>query len=425
MSAKPVFRGQCIVISLLFAACPLYLPEKVQIKTEPAIYLPLGSPDSLQEKMNLPLNGLATVKPEAGDAAVYDFQGEYGDTRAFIIRITLVEGKPLGAGLPPAPPALPGVTPPDITIDFAKAGISQIKSADNGIELKEIQDILGKYKGLKFRSVPAYLYIQGPARIFENGNVTAAINARPDTELLPKGPVNPCTVPAFPGSKDEPMTWPLLPKPETRFDLKDTLNQENPPKELKFDCEINIENITIKYDELDAVREEFKTPLSAVLVLVLPFQFSAEREIPILSERNDEPDKAIHLLEEGGDLFGRKRAGGESSGAVQDVLERMQSLMIRVNIENNLGLAGYAPVYGARPDPGKPEERPLGRIGLSGSSAIAVPKSKTKYPFNVWVEIYLEKGQNLDIKRQAEDSDVPPLKLSLGVVVKTRINETF
>jgi hypothetical protein len=39
--------------------------------------------------------------------------------------------------------------------------------------------------------------------------------------------------------------------------------------------------------------------------------------------------------------------------------------------------------------------------------------------------MYLEEGQNIDIKRQANDPDILPLKLSLAVVVKTRINETF
>jgi hypothetical protein len=442
MSAKPVFRGQCVVVSLLFFACPLYIPEKVQIKTEPAIYLPLGTPDSLQEHMDLPINDLAESKPalatDSGEIALYDFQGEYGDTRAFIIRMKLADMY-LGAvfdNLPLPLPALPGVTPPDIEIDFAGAGISPVAGIQTGLELKEIQSILSKYRGLEFRSVPVYVYISGPDRIFENGNVTVSIKALngdnhtvplPGGDLLSEQPVIPHEFPAFPDSEDVPMTGTLSPKPETYFDLKDILNQDNPPEKLDFEYRINIGNIKAKYDDLPVIREDFqKKSLSVTLALLLPFQFNVSRDIPILSERNADPDAgAIHLLEEGEDLFGRNSADDETEGSVKDILERMQSLVIHVNIENNLGLTGYAPVYGARPNPDDPKESLLGRMSLSGLSSINVPKSKAGYPFNVWVEMYLEEGQDFDIKRQAKDPAVSPLKLSLAVVVKTRVNETF
>jgi hypothetical protein len=442
MSAKPVLRGQCVVLSLLLFACPLYLPEKVQIKTEPVIYLPLGTPNSLQEHMDLPINDLAESRPalaaDSGEIALYDFQGEYGDTRAFIIRIKLVDmylGTVLD-NLPPSLPAPPGVTPPDIEMDFAGAGISPVAGTQAGFELKEIQSILGKYRGLKFRSVPVYVYASGPDWIFENGNVTAGIRvlngndhaaALPGADLLSKQPVIPHEFPVFPDSEDIPMTGTLSPKPEISFDLKDILNQDNPPGKLDFEYEINIGNIRAKYDDLPVIREDFqKKTLSVILVLLLPFQFSAGEDVPILSERNTDPDAgAIHLLEEGGDLFGRSSADDKDGGSVKDVLKRMQSLVIHVNIENNLGLAGYAPVYSARPNPGDPNENLLGRMNLSGSSSIAVSKSRAVYPFNIWVEMYLRKGQEFDIKRQTKDPTVPPLKLSLAVVVKTRINETF
>jgi hypothetical protein len=337
--------------------------------------------------------------------------------------------------LPPPLPAPPGVTPPDIEIDFAGTGISPMAGIRAGFELQEIQSILGKYRGLKFRSVPVYVYVSGPDRIFENGNVTVSIGALngddhtaplPGADLLSKQPVSPHELPVFPASGNT-MTGTLSPKPETSFDLKDILNQDNPPGKLDFEYEINIGNITAKYDDLPVIREDFqKRPLSAVLVVVLPFQFSAGEDIPILSERNtDSESGAIHLLEEGEDLFGRSSADDEGEGSVKDVLERMQSLVIHVNIENNLGLAGYAPVYSARPNPGDPKENLLGRMNLSGPSSIAVSKSRAVYPFNIWVEIYLGEGQEFDIKRQAKDPSVPPLKLSLAVVVKTRIDETF
>jgi hypothetical protein len=427
---------------MMLFACPLYLPEKVQIKTEPALYVPLGTPESFQDYMDFSINDLAKSRPvlstDSEEIALYDFQGEYGNIRAFIIRIKLMDmylGTVLD-NLPPSPPALPGITPPDIEIDFAGAGISPIMGIRAGFGLKEIQNTLGKYKGLEFRSVPVYFYIQGPDRIFENGNITASIKALngdnhaaalPNADLLSKEPVSPQAFPVFPDSEDIPMTGTLSPKPKTSFDLKDILNQDNPPEKLDFEYEINIGNIKVKYDDLPVIREDFqKIPLSAILVLVLPFRFSVGRDIPILSERNADPDAgAIHLLEEGKDFFGRNSEDDESEGSVKDMLERMQSLVIQVNIENNLGLAGYAPVYSARPNPDDPKENLLGKMSLSGSSSIAVSKSKAVYPFNIWVEMYLGEGQDFDIKRQVEDPDILPLKLSLAIVVKTRINETF
>jgi hypothetical protein len=441
MSAKPVFRGQCLVISILFFACPLYIPEKVQIKTEPALYLPLGTPGSLQDHMDFSINDLAKSKPALstgeGELALYDYQGEYGDIQAFIIKIKLMDVL-LGDvfdNLPPVPPPLPGITIPDIEIDFARAGISPIKGERGGFELAEIQDILGKYNGLKFDSIPVYFYISGPESIFENENVTASIKALngddhgsslQGADLLSNQAITPQAFPVFPDSEDAPMTGPLSPEPGISFNLKKILNQDNPPGKLDFQYEIHIGKITVKYDDLDAVKEELKTPLSAVLVVVLPLQFDVTRDIPILSEKNTDPDlKAIHLLEEGKDIFGRASADDETPGSAQDILERMQSLIIHVNIENNLGLTGYAPIYRARPNPEKPEENLLGRINLSGLSSVSVSRAESGYPFNVWVEMYLEKGQNFGIKRQAKDPSVLPLKLSLAVTAKTRINETF
>ncbi|MDR2052849.1 MAG: hypothetical protein LBP80_05485 [Treponema sp.] len=391
--------------------------------------------------MDFSLTDLAESKPvlstDNADAALYDFQGEYGDTWAFIIKMKVVTNKYLGTifdDLPPSPPALPGVALPNIEIDFTAAGIP-IHLEQKGVDLTDIQNILAKYDGLKLRSLPVYVYASGPNKIFENDNVTISVTALngdnpaeslPGANLLSEQPVSPQAPPVFPDSEDVPMTGTLFPKPKTFFDLKDILNQDNPPGKLDFDYKINIGNITVKHEELPGIREDFKTPLSVALVLVLPFQFMAGREIPILSEKNAGTDAgAIHLLEEGEDFFGRNSADDETGSSVEDLLERMQSLVIHVNIENNLGVAGYLPVYSAKPNPGDPTENLLGKMDLSGSSGIAVSKSKTVYPFNLWVEMYIAEGQEFDIKRPAENPDVPPLKLSLAVVVKTRIKETF
>jgi hypothetical protein len=391
--------------------------------------------------MDFPINDLAKSKPklsmEGGELAIYDYQGEYGDTQAFIVKVKLADIS-LGTvfdSLPPLPPALPGITLPDIEIDFEKAGISPITGTQAGFELGEIQGILGRYNGLQFRSIPVYFYISGPGSIFESGNVTVSIKALDGgdhsaplqgADLLSDLEVSPQALPVFPGSEDEPMTAPLSPKPGTSFDLKDILNQENPPEKLDFQYEIKVGKMTVKYDDLAAIQEDLRTPLSASLVVALPLSFDVARDVPILSEKNADPDlKAVHLLEEDGDLFGRAAADDETSGSVQELLKRMQSLIIHVDIENNLGLAGYAPIYRARPDPGDPEKNLLGEITMSGLSNVSVSKEDSDYPFNIWVEMYFRKGQGFEIKRQAEGALVLPLKLSLAVTAKVRVNETF
>jgi hypothetical protein len=465
MAVKLIVLGQCGVISLLLLACPLYIPEKVQVKAEPAVSLPLGTPDSLQDNLDLSINGLADVKLDTGEGqevGIYDFQGEYGDIRAFIIKISLIKDLDLGEFLPDVP-SLPdatlpdtgtlpegteGITPPpvevpeipstDIEIDFGNnenlTSFLKGTQPNPGVDLKPILDILNKYQGLQFRSIPIYFYIQGPARIFKNDNVTIKLTALPlpGTELFPEGTVvSPCDLPIFP-SPGAAMTGKLSPKSKTSSDLEGVLNKENPPEKLVFDYDIGIGPITVKSDELSELKKEFDTPLSATMVVVLPLMFRASQEIPILSEKNkDEDAKAIHLLEEGKDMFGRS-SGEESDSAMNELLDRMQSLVIRTNIENNLGLSGFAPVYSKKPPSSDlPEDgedgagKRLGEIKLSGPSSISISKKDFTYPFNIWLEMYLGAGQEFAIKRPAEDSNALPLKLSLTVTVKTRINETF
>jgi hypothetical protein len=447
MAVKLIVLGQCGVISLLLLACPLYIPEKVQVKAEPAVYLPLGTPDSLQENLDLSINRLADVKLDKvegqQEVGIYDFQGEYGDIRAFIIKISLIKGLDLSASLPDVtlpdtgtlpdgsmlPVDVPNIPSHGIEIDFSNneelTDFFHGTQPDPGVDLKPILNILNNYQGLKFRSIPVYFYIQGPARIFENENVTITFIAKPDIPLFSKVPVSPCDLPKFPGSPEEAMTWKLSPKSKTSSDLKVILNEDNPPEELVFDYDINLGPVTVKSDELSKIKEEFKTPLSATMVVVLPLIFTASKDIPILSEQNkDEKARAIHLLEDGKDIFGRS-SGEESDSAMNELLDRMQSLVIKTNIENNLGLTGYAPVYSKKPNFELPAENRLGEIKFSGPSSISISKKDFTYPFNIWLEMYLRGGQEFAIKRPAEDSKALPLKLSLTVIVKTRINETF
>jgi hypothetical protein len=440
---KIVVWGLCAVITALFPACPPYLPEKVQIKTEPAIYLPLGSPNSVQDELNAFYDDLAEAKPSGG-AALYDFHDEenYGDIRVYIIKVELIEGIYLTEALPDIPNISYEKPMPDILIDFSKAGFPKT-GTQSGFDLSGIQDILGAYDGLKFRSVPVYLYVSGPKRIFDDDNVTVSVTALggdntrlPGGKLLSDKPVTPQTAPVFPYSKDDSMTGPLPDpsvlsaeldaKPKLSFDLAAILNMDNPPSSLKFEYTIKIEPVTVKYTEREAVKKDFDTPLSAILAVVLPLQFDVTKDVPILAGED-----AISLLEEEGDLFGRVSEDDEGSASMKDIFEMLRSLVININIENNIGLAGYAPVYKGKPNSENEEEEEeenlLGKISLSGLSGISLSKPEIAYPFNIWVEMYLGKDQVFEIKRLPEEGTEapPPLKLSLSIIAHTRIDKTF
>jgi hypothetical protein len=452
---KIVVWGLCAVFTALFSACPPYLPEKVQIRTEPAIYLPLGTPDSIQDNLDFPINDLATggMSFSAGgnnEIASYDYLG-YGDTRAFIISLKLAEIN-LKADLFPeaAPQVLSGMSnevKPFGTLDFSPTTPQKEITGDtgDGFDLSGMQNIL--YDGLKFRSIPVYLYVSGPSRIFtkDNGdkdNVTVSVSAfdkdnenKPLKEgsneagvvLLSGAPVTPQEFPDFPESENDSMKELPSPRPETFFYLTDILNLDNPPKSLKFKYTINIGSITVKLSDLPNVKDDFeKNPLSVMLVVLLPLQFDVTKDVPILSEKNDDPDaKAIHFLEEGQDLFGRVSEDDEGSASMKDILEMLRSLRIDINIENNIGFAGYAPIYKGKPDTADEEKIRLGKISLSGLSSVSLSRSEIAYPLNIWIEMYLKEGQGFEIKRLPDDTDELPLKLSLSITVETHIDKTF
>jgi hypothetical protein len=483
---KIVVWGLCAVITALFSACPPYLPEKVQIRTEPAIYLPLGTPDSIQDNLDFPINDLAKNMPSfsaegGGEIASYDYLG-YGDIQAFIIGLKLLEKalelpeniskensipsevsdtgglSTLPEGLPdelsysiapsnlpdgiemPATPTVPDIDPITIQLDSIEG------ETESGIDLSSIQNVLGDYDGLKFRSIPVYLYVSGPDKIFTNdegeSNVTISITAvdksgstdtdagtntelMEDTELLTDATVNSQEFPEFP-AENESMKE-LSSKPKTHFDLADILNLDNPPSNLGFKYKIDIEPITVELTELETVKDDFtKNPLSVMLVVLLPLQFDVTKDVPILSEKNDDPDaKAIPFPEEGQDLFGRVSEDDEGSASMKDILDILRSLRIDINIENNIGFAGYAPIYKGKPDTADEEKNRLGEISLSGLSSVSLSRSEIAYPLNIWIEMYLGEGQNFEIKRLPEDTEALPLNLSLSITVETHIDKTF
>jgi hypothetical protein len=175
------------------------------------------------------------------------------------------------------------------------------------------------------------------------------------------------------------------------------------------------------------------TPLTAHLVLLLPFQFTTTVPIPVHAGPDytgiipppgvtPPPDPAMPLIKGGDDLLGRNADG--SGGAMGDITENLKALIIDTTVVNNLGIAGYIKVLNKMPvyPPDDPEPVELGKIKLTGKSSLPIPKAHLETaPFSPAMEIYLD--GDFDINRS-----LPPegaMTMSMGIILQTNIDTTF
>ncbi|MDR1972845.1 MAG: hypothetical protein LBQ46_13100 [Treponema sp.] len=214
----------------------------------------------------------------------------------------------------------------------------------------------------------------------------------------------------------------LSPKPATVFDLTDVIN--NKPTDLKADLTFNIGTVHVPQAELVQFAAELATPLSAHLVLFLPFQFTADN-IPVFAGPDPAvgspapPNPAMELIGGGDDLLGRGSGGEE--GVMEDILKNLTALALEVSLTNNLGIGGYGILRSAMPTAWPSDTEDLGQFGLSGKSMVTIPKDQLPNPFSPALEIYLH-GE-FDIKRT-----LPPegaMTVNLGVILRTGIDTTF
>jgi hypothetical protein len=366
------------------------------------------------------------------DTATYEYQdSDYGDTRVVMVVMSDLayedigeQGSPsirqqVNAGIAAAELAVGQAFP--LTLPPISPG-----GTNDGIDLNDLSGLLRDYPGLEFQTVPAYLYINGPERIFQGGNVSYTLNFEDGSHTLASftNTVVPLALPGLPASV------PLSPRPEP-FDMAFVFN--NAPPNLKATIAFAVGEITINsLEELRAFAADLQTPLTANLVLLLPFRFTvnnekAPRGIPVFAgpeldpaaPADSPPNPAIGLIENGGDLLGRD---GSGEGAMEDIMENLQSLVMEASIVNNLGINGYIKMLPAMPESYDPNAGELGRIKLSGTSSISIPKDKLEtLPFSPALEIYLDGA--FDIKR-----DLPPegaMTMNMAIILRTTIDVTF
>jgi hypothetical protein len=298
----------------------------------------------------------------------------------------------------------------------------------NNIDLSDLfggGGVLNDYPGLEFRSVPAYLYVNGPARLFQNGNVSMKLEFKDSSSSLLASfdkTVAPLVLPSLPPSGT------LSPKPAA-LPLAGIFNQQ--PDGLTAAIDFTVGTITLNsLSELRAFADELRTPLTAHLVLLLPFQFTASSPIPVLAgpdpanpPANSPPNPAIALVDGGADLLGR---GSGGDGAMEDIMENLQSLGMEISIVNNLGINGYIKMLPKMPivyDPAvNPTAEGLGTIKLSGKSTVTIPRDKLEdVPFSPALEIYL--NGDFDIKRSLPTEGA--MTMSMAVILRTDIDMTF
>jgi hypothetical protein len=404
------------VLSLLLASCPLNFPEKIQIKASPSIYLPLGEGPlgSLSGLGGLDALTNLTIPGSMG-TDIYDYQGpEYGETRVVMVVMenllpapydfsalqTTLSGLPAGFG------------------SFATPLITESPAGASGIDLSGLfSSVLDDYPGLQFRSVPAYIYVDGPARLFAGGNVSINFEFYDGVTQITAGVPGPVavsknTLPSL-SAPPGPIST-LSPKPQA-IDLAEILNQS--PDDLKIKVGFTIGSITVTESQLPSFLAELSTDLTAHLILLLPFQFTTAASIPVFAGPTGSlPNPAMELVPGGGDLLGRTGSGD----GLEDIFNNLKALGLEVTVENNLGINGHVSMLEAMPTGPSPNPNPaeLGQIKLSGKSTIFIPKDKLAYPFSPALEIYLE--GDFDIKRSLGGADA--LKMNMGAILKTDID---
>jgi hypothetical protein len=429
------------VFSLVLISCPLNLPEQVRIKASPSLYMPVGDP--LGAELGALTSGLGkltnlSINPAgSGAALIYDYQGpEYGDARVVMVVmkdlanqsfVTVADGLDVLIDAEMASPVPILSFPYTIPIPPIPQG------ANDGIDLSALLGsggVLKDYPGLEFRSVPAYLYVNGPARIFRNGNVHIDLQFK-DASNVPQGSpysgaVEPLALPGLPA--DPGPVVQTLPKPGAVIELAGIFNAAAAPAGLKAELGFTVGPVVVNnLDELKEISAQLRsTPLTADLVLLLPFQFRTASPIPVFAGPDvgnpappgSPPNPAMGLINDGGDLLGRDSGGG----SLDELMEGLRSISLEIVMVNNLGINGYVLMCREMPTTAAPNPAELGRINLSGKSVLTIARADLEQvPFSPALEIYLD-GE-FDIKRS-----LPPegaMAMNLAIVLRSTIDMTL
>ncbi|MDR1955592.1 MAG: hypothetical protein LBQ30_01905 [Treponema sp.] len=286
-----------------------------------------------------------------------------------------------------------------------------------GIDLAPLKTSLFNGK-LQFDTIPLYLYLDGPAPWFTNGNITLALSAASGegepTPLENKHETLTATSPpVFEATKTEYRPSKGLASLPSSFETDDLTAIFNAyPENLRFNYAIEIGKCIVNPDMLKADRLGFK----AALVMALPLRFTITDDIDVAEDMDGfaMPDFGT------ADMFGRESA--DASAEAFDFIERIS---VDMTIHNALGLDGMVYLYANSQGKEAGKTAALGEISMTGVAGSVLLsredlKKPANYPFSPAFEIIIPQGTEFSIKRVIADD---PFSIFLKIAVEGKIEQ--
>jgi hypothetical protein len=271
---------------------------------------------------------------------------------------------------------------------------------------------------LRFDSIPLYLYVDGPALWFADGNITLSL----DVESLKDGEQTMKSLEkdtAIARSGMPEITNPYKPKQDltaqpASFEsdgLTEVFNAY--PEALRFKYKIDIKQFIVTPDMLRGGNIAFKTAIA----MVIPLALTAGQDIDLAEDlaEFDMPNFGDK------DMFGRSNAG--ASG---DAFDFMESISVDITLNNALGLDGMIQLYANLEQ--QEAKQPLAILGMTGSaSRIQLTREDLKdpanFPFSPVFDFIIPRDTKLAIKRTLLDNN--PFSIALKIRVKGNIHQEF
>jgi hypothetical protein len=275
---------------------------------------------------------------------------------------------------------------------------------------------------LHFDSIPLYLYLDGPAPWFADGNIALDLNVAYGQDGEQTKPLENIRAEdmAIARSGMPEITNPYKPKQDLAAQaayfesdgLTEVFNEY--PEALRFKYKITIKQCIVTPDMLTGGSITFK----AAMAMVIPMTFIAKEDIDFAK---DVDGFAMPNFGKE-DMFGRSHA--EDSG---DAFDFMESISIDITLNNALGLDGIIRLYANQ----KQQEAgltPLETLSMTGSASLIHLtredlKNQANFPFSPAFDIIIPQETKLAIKRTLLDNN--PFSIALKIRVKGNIQQEF
>ncbi|MDR0721785.1 MAG: hypothetical protein LBF75_03170 [Treponema sp.] len=276
------------------------------------------------------------------------------------------------------------------------------QQGEKPIDLSTLKESLFKGK-LQFKTIPLYVYVNGPGPWFEDENIgmnlAAVAGETPNTDLH-EGPISAVSLPVI-----NPSGQSYAPKTGiTRFpcsssgELASVFNTY--PEALGFEYSITID----RYIITPAMLQEDAITFEAAIAFMLPLDFTVVDSINLAEDM-----EGFSMPDFGeADLLGRDQAGASSQ-----VFDFIKGIRLDMVVDNRLGLDGEIKLY-ANKIIQENKGDPLEILSLQGTSQLELTQEDLRetWPFSPAFDISIPEGKELNIKRTVSDN---PFGLTLSI----------